>query len=188
MLVYNIIGTSICAACTRQCGEIMNEKYEAIRRFAAEHGDRAKLIEHETAIVDLVSGAKVFDIDRAAATYIVEAKEGVFAVVACASAHLKWRQLGRELGLRQIHLASPELVRERTGYDVGTVGPLFLNGLPMYVDRRLLGHDKVYCGTEDPHHTLAIDPRLIVEQNDVAGYFDGGDFVKPAAGENRPLA
>ena len=60
----------------------MNSKYEAIKRFAAEHGDRAELIEHETAIVDLASGAQVFDINQAAATYIVEAKEGVFAVVA----------------------------------------------------------------------------------------------------------
>ena len=59
----------------------MNSKYEAIKRFAAEHGDRAELIEHETAIVDLASGAQGFDINQAAATYIVEAKEGVFAVV-----------------------------------------------------------------------------------------------------------
>ena len=67
-----------------------------------------------------MSVAQVFDINQAAAMYIVEAKEGVFAVVASAAAHLKWRQLGRELGLRQIHL-----VKNRTGYDVGTVGPLF---------------------------------------------------------------
>ncbi len=46
----------------------MNSKYEAIKRFAAEHGDRAERIEHETAIVDLASGAQVFDINQAAAT------------------------------------------------------------------------------------------------------------------------
>ena len=80
---------------------------------------------HETAIVDLMSVAQVFDINQAAAMYIVEAKEGVFAVVASAAAHLKWRQLGRELGLRQIHLAATDVVKNRTGYDVGTVGPLF---------------------------------------------------------------
>lgn len=157
----------------------MNSKYEAIKQFAAEHIGRAEIIEHETAIVDLASGAQVFDVNQAAATYIVEAKEGVFAVVASAAAHLKWRQLGRELELHQIHLASPEAVKDRTGYDVGTVGPLSLNGLPMYVDRRLLAHDKVYCGTEDPHHTLAVDPQLIVEHNTIAGYFNGEDFVKP---------
>ena len=49
----------------------------------------------------------------------------VFAVVTSAAAHLKWRQLGRELGLRQIHLAATDVVKNRTGYDVGTVGPLF---------------------------------------------------------------
>lgn len=99
----------------------MNSKYEAIKQFAAEHIGRAEIIEHETAIVDLASGAQVFDVNQAAATYIVEAKEGVFAVVASAAAHLKWRQLGRELELHQIHLASPEAVKDRTGYDVGTV-------------------------------------------------------------------
>ena len=156
----------------------MNNKFEAIKQFAAEHGDRAELIEHETAIVDLASGAQVFDINQAAATYIVEAKEGVFAVVASAAAHLKWRQLGRELGLHQIHLAASEVVKDRTGYDVGTVGPLFLNGLTMYVDRRLLTRSKVYCGTEDPHHTLAIDLQLIIENNAIAGYFNGEYFVK----------
>lgn len=103
----------------------MNSKYEVIRRFVATHGGRAELIEHETAIVDLMSVAQVFDINQAAAMYIVEAKEGVFAVVASAAAHLKWRQLGRELGLRQIHLAATDVVKNRTGYDVGTVGPLF---------------------------------------------------------------
>ena len=34
-------------------------------------------------------------------------------------------------------------------------------------------------GTEDPHHTLAIDPQLIIEHNAIAGYFNGEDFVKP---------
>lgn len=55
----------------------------------------------------------------------------------------------------------------------------FLNGLPMYVGRRLLAHGKVYCGTEDSYHTLAIDPRLVVECNAIAGCFNGEDFVKP---------
>ncbi|MBW3090239.1 aminoacyl-tRNA deacylase [Bifidobacterium miconisargentati] len=152
--------------------------YEQIRRFADEHADRARIIEHETAIVDLESGAKVFDVTKAAATYIVEAKEGVFAVVASAAGHLKWRQLGRALGLHQIHLAPPELVKERTGYDVGTVGPLLLDGVRMFFDQRLLKHDFVYCGTEDAHHTLAIDPRLIIDSNDIAGYFDSAEFLK----------
>ena len=102
----------------------MNSKYEVIRQFVAAHGGRAELIEHETAIVDLMSVAQVFDINQAAAMYIVEAKEGVFAVVTSAAAHLKWRQLGRELGLRQIHLAATDVVKNRTGYDVGPVGPL----------------------------------------------------------------
>ncbi|MBT1171829.1 YbaK/EbsC family protein [Bifidobacterium sp. MA2] len=150
--------------------------YEQIRRFAENHPDQARIIAHDTAIVDLESGARVFDITKAAATYIVEAKEGVFAVVACATGHLKWRRLGRALGLHQIHLASPELVRERTSYDVGTVGPLFLDGLRMFFDERLLEHDMVYCGTEDAHHTLAIAPQLIIDGNDIAGYFDGDEF------------
>lgn len=152
--------------------------YEQIRKFADEHADQARIIEHETAIVDLESGAKVFDVTKAAATYIVEAKEGVFAVVASAAGHLKWRPLGRALGLHQIHLASPEVVKERTGYDVGTVGPLFLGDVRMFFDRRLLEHDFVYCGTEDEHHTLAIEPRLIIDSNDIAGYFDSAEFLK----------
>lgn len=152
--------------------------YERIRQFAELHPDQARIIAHETAIVDLESGARVFDITRAAATYIVEAKEGVFAVVASATGHLKWRQLGRALGLHQIHLASPELVKERTGYDVGMVGPLFLDGVRMFFDSRLLEHGTVYCGTEDAHHTLAITPTLIVDSNDIAGYFDSDAYLK----------
>lgn len=152
--------------------------YEQIKQFAQLHPDQARIVEHEIAIIDLESGAKVFDIAKAAATYIVEAREGVFAVVASATGHLKWRQLGRALGLHQIHLASPELVKERTGYDVGMVGPLFLDGVRMFFDNRLLEHDTVYCGTEDAHHTLAIAPRLIVDSNDIAGYFDSDEYLK----------
>ncbi|KAB8289433.1 Aminoacyl-tRNA editing domain-containing protein [Bifidobacterium ramosum] len=157
----------------------MDDRYERIVRFAAEHANRARIIEHKTAIVDLASAATVFDVTRAAATYVVETKEGVFAVIALASGHLRWRALGRALGLRQLHLASPDVVKDRTGYDVGTVGPLFL-GIPAYMDRRLLPYDMIYCGTEDAHHTLAIDPQLIVEQNDVVGWFDGGEFTQRA--------
>lgn len=155
--------------------------FEQIRAFAEEHPEQARIIEHATAIVDLASGAAVFDITRAAATYIVEAREGVFAVVACATGHLQWRQLGRALNLHQMHLASPQLVKDRTGYDVGTVGPLFLGGVRMFFDRRLLAQDMVYCGTEDAHHTLAIDPRLILDHNDIAGYFDSAEFLKRAS-------
>lgn len=32
---------------------------------------------------------------------------------------------------------------------------------------------------EDSYHTLAIDPRLVVECNAIAGCFNGEDFVKP---------
>lgn len=32
---------------------------------------------------------------------------------------------------------------------------------------------------EDSYHTLAIDPRLVVECNVIAGCFNGEDFVKP---------
>ncbi|KAB8287732.1 aminoacyl-tRNA deacylase [Bifidobacterium avesanii] len=159
----------------------MNEnKREAVERFVAAHPDRARLIAHETAIVDLASAATVFDLSRAAATYIVESKEGVAAVVALATGHPQWRRLGRALGLHQIHLAAPDEVRRRTGYDVGTIGPLLLDGLPTYMDRRLLACDEVYCGTDDPHRTLAVDPRLIAECNALAGYFDGGEFERPA--------
>lgn len=152
--------------------------FEQIEQFVDSHSQQAQIIEHETAIIDLVSGAKVFDITKAAATYIVEAKEGVFAIVASAAGHLKWRSLGRALGLHQIHLAAPELVKEHTGYDVGTVGPLFLGGTRMFFDKRLLKHERVYCGTEDAHHTLAIDPQLIISNNDIAGYFDSSEFLQ----------
>ncbi|MBT1164819.1 aminoacyl-tRNA deacylase [Bifidobacterium felsineum] len=152
--------------------------YEQIKQFAESHPNQACIIEHEIAIVNLESGARVFDITKAAATYIVESKEGMFAVVASAVGHLKWRQLGRVLGLHQIHLASPEMVKEHTGYDVGTVGPLFLNGVRMFFDNRLLQHDMVYCGTEDAHHTLAIAPKLIIDSNDIAGYFNSDEYLK----------
>lgn len=152
--------------------------YEQIRQFAEEHPGQARIIEHEAAIVDLESGAKVFDVTKAAATYIVETKEGVFAVVASARGHLRWRELGRALGLRQIHLAAPSLVKERTSYDVGMVGPLFLNGVRMFFDSGLLEHDMVYCGAEDAHHTLVIAPRLIVDSNDIIGYFNGDEYLK----------
>ncbi|NMM99740.1 Aminoacyl-tRNA editing domain-containing protein [Bifidobacterium sp. DSM 109958] len=151
-------------------------RFEEIVRFAAEHPGEARIIAHETAIVDLESGAEVFDVARAVATYVVEAREGVFAIVASAVGHLRWRQLGRALGLHGIRLASPELVRERTGYDVGTVGPLLL-GVPVFLDGRLLELGTAYCGTGDAHHTLEIVPRLIVEHNDVVGYFDGAEFL-----------
>lgn len=151
--------------------------YERIRGFVKEHADEAELIRHETAIVDLKSGAEVFDINHAAATYIVESKEGVFAVVASAVGHLGWRPLGRARGLRQIHLASRESVRKHTGYDARVVGPLFLGDVRMFFDRRLLAHDRVYCGAGDAHHTLSIAPRLIIACNDIAGYFDGAEFL-----------
>lgn len=146
--------------------------FEAIADFAATHPSRATIIEHETAITNLKEAAEVFDLDHGAATYIIEATEGVFAVIASSAVgRIKWRQFGRENGLHQIHLASPETVKEHTGYDVGVVGPLLL-GIPSFFDRALLQHDFVYCGAGDAHHTLRIDPTLLEEHNQIVAYFD----------------
>ncbi|MFW9995185.1 MAG: aminoacyl-tRNA deacylase [Candidatus Odinarchaeota archaeon] len=74
-------------------------------------------------------------------------------VILQGSRRLKTSKLKRLLQVRDVRLASPEQVRSATGYAVGDVPPVGVD-LPVIIDEKLLGREKVYTGGGAPNRLL----------------------------------
>jgi prolyl-tRNA editing enzyme YbaK/EbsC (Cys-tRNA(Pro) deacylase) len=71
-------------------------------------------------------------------------------------------KLGR-LADGQVRRASPETVKQATGYTIGGVPPIGLaTPLAVYVDRDLLGYDLVYAAAGLPECVFPIAPQELV--------------------------
>jgi Cys-tRNA(Pro) deacylase len=59
--------------------------------------------------------------------------------------------------------ADAEAVRASTGYAIGGVPPFgFPTPIPTYVDRDLLGYERVWAAAGTPHHVFEIAPEELV--------------------------
>lgn len=65
------------------------------------------------------------------------------------------------LGVRKLSFAPPELTMELTGMLIGGVTPLALpEGLPVWVDARVMEHDWVILGGGSRSLKIKVDPRI----------------------------
>ncbi len=61
------------------------------------------------------------------------------------------------LDAEEVRIASPEEVKEITGYSIGEVPPISIE-LPKVIDRRVIDKEIVYGGGGSVRHLLEIDP------------------------------
>lgn len=94
--------------------------------------------------------------------------DGVPVVAVLSGAdRLDEERLGCHLGASEVARASPEQVREATGYPVGGVSPLGLpEGVGVVLDRRLGDHDRVWAAAGTPH---AVFPTALRELAELSG-------------------
>ncbi len=86
----------------------------------------------------------------------------VIALVSGAN-RLDARRLAEVAG-GEVVRAGPDLVREATGYSIGGVPPFgHATGLPVFVDRDLLGFDTVWAAAGRPDAVFPITPARLLE-------------------------
>jgi prolyl-tRNA editing enzyme YbaK/EbsC (Cys-tRNA(Pro) deacylase) len=72
-------------------------------------------------------------------------------------------KVAHAVGAPKARVASPDEVRQATGFDPGAVAPFPLpNVETVLVERALLGHALVWAGAGSPHHLLGLPPVELV--------------------------
>ena len=82
---------------------------------------------------------------------------------------LDFKKLKAELSLSKLKFADKDIVKEATGYTVGSI-PLIGHNLSCVMDRTLLQFDYIYGGTGDEYHTLKIAPLDVFRLSNNACY------------------
>ncbi|MBO8172128.1 MAG: YbaK/EbsC family protein [Bacillaceae bacterium] len=128
-----------------------------------------ELINHDTPIRSAQEGADIFGIEigQTAPALIVK-KDTEFLGLIVSGGHPKtdFKQVAAQLGCSSLKLANPNEVKQVTGFEPGNV-PLIGLTIPCAVDQRLLAYSFVYGGTGNPTCTLKIEPKALLELNQV---------------------
>ena len=84
------------------------------------------------------------------------------------------KRLRKLLGVRKLSFAPPELTREHTGMEIGGVTPFALPaGLPLYLDARITGLERVVVGGGGRRLKLSVTPAALTAV--------GGEYVEDLA-------
>jgi Uncharacterized conserved protein len=122
-------------------------------------------------------------LDEMAPTFILHSKMGFIAATVRGDRRLSYKKIKKHFGLSDISLTSKEEVEALTGAQVGFVC-LINPGLKTIVDESLQERRTIYGGTGVPAHTLAIDPRALVELTGAEVF----DFSEPKAPAGEVMA
>jgi prolyl-tRNA editing enzyme YbaK/EbsC (Cys-tRNA(Pro) deacylase) len=140
-----------------ELGEGERERLLRLRQILDRAGVPYRILAHEMTVVSALMGVEhgIGSIDEMAPTLILKSEHGLLAAIISGSTRLSYRKIKRALGVKDIALASAEIVKQATGAAVGTVS--LVNGtLPTIIDSRLAGVEAVYGGCGVPRHTLYI--------------------------------
>ncbi|MCI0426094.1 MAG: hypothetical protein L0Z47_09650 [Actinobacteria bacterium] len=75
-------------------------------------------------------------------------------------------EVRRRLGVRKVSFAPPELTKELTGQEIGGVTIFGLpEGLPVWIDSRVMDHDWVVVGAGSRTAKIRFDPRQLQDRS-----------------------
>ena len=153
-----------------------------VEAFLTAHGHPNAPIyfEQSTATVPLAAAALGVEPGRIAKSLALVQKEGVAVLVTCGTARLSNQKYKAQFGCKA-KMCSPEETLGATGHPVGGVCPFALpQGMPVFLDRSLLGYDSVFPAAGTPNSAVACTP-------DALAALTGGTWVDvvqdPAPGE-----
>ncbi len=70
--------------------------------------------------------------------------------------------VGAQIG-EEIQFASPDFVREETGFAIGGVSPYgLIKEIPIYIDRDLLDHSIIWAAAGSHHAVFSIQPQTLI--------------------------
>jgi Cys-tRNA(Pro)/Cys-tRNA(Cys) deacylase len=133
-----------------------------------------EILQHDRSIRSAQEGAEYFGIEtgQTAPTLIVRTDKGFFALIVSGNrGRLDFTRVAEILGCTRAQMASPEEVKQQTGFTVGSV-PVVGLPLPCVMDRQLFRYPFIYGGTGQPNLTLKIEPAALEKLNDIVAFFD----------------
>jgi prolyl-tRNA editing enzyme YbaK/EbsC (Cys-tRNA(Pro) deacylase) len=153
-----------------------------LRAVLDAHQCAYELIAHSEPIRSTADATRYFDLERAVPALVACTAGGPVALLVSARrGRLDLNAVGAEAAVGGLRMATRAEVRAATGHEPGAI-PLIGHGLPCVFDDDLLAFDRVYGGSGDPLHTLAIAPADLRRLNAVVGTIG----VTGSAGERAP--
>ncbi|HEX2980983.1 MAG TPA: YbaK/EbsC family protein [Anaerolineaceae bacterium] len=140
--------------------EVLKHLEEILDRAGADY----EIITHPDSILTAAEGVSqgMGGLAEMAPSLILETEKGYIAAVISGATRLSYKKIKKALGLKNISLATPEVVLKTTGAPVGSVSLVNLN-IPTIIDERLEHFTAVYGGCGVPFHTLRISPSDLIK-------------------------
>lgn len=131
-----------------------------------------ELIAQDKPILSAAYAKQYYPIEKAAPMLVLQSEKGLLGcIVSFQHGKLNFDELKRQFGFIQLKLADRKVIKEETGYDIGTI-PLAGLGLACIFDKKLLKHDFVFGGTGNERLTLKIKPADLLRVNVIIGQFE----------------
>jgi prolyl-tRNA editing enzyme YbaK/EbsC (Cys-tRNA(Pro) deacylase) len=138
----------------------MEDHYARLKALLDEQAAVYEILEHSLTLVTPEDGVEhgVGGLSEMAPTFILKTRNGFLAAVISGDSRISYKKVKKELGLKDVSLAGPEVVREVTGAEIGYVS-MINPGMDTIIDGHLLEQDWACGGCGVPATTLKIRPR-----------------------------
>lgn len=140
-----------------------DRRLENLRRILEEQDCRFEVSAQPRNVHSAEAGARhgFGSLEQMTPTFILRSGDRFLAAVVSGATRLSYSKIKRELGLKDVSLASPEEVRATTGSDVGSVS-MIQPDLQTIVDSRVAGLDVMFGGCGVANHTLRMAPADLI--------------------------
>jgi prolyl-tRNA editing enzyme YbaK/EbsC (Cys-tRNA(Pro) deacylase) len=160
--------------------QIDREKIVSLEALLGSASASYTILTHEETVTTAEDGAqKGFgSLEVMAPTLILHCEDGFLSAIISGVSRLSYKKIKKELGLKNVSLASAEQIFALTGAQPGWVS-LVNPGIRTIVDSRLLAEEYVFGGCGVPKHTLRIRIEDLVSVTQ-AKVFDFTELKQPA--------
>lgn len=150
------------------------EPLELLKQLLA--GCSYEIFSHAETIVSASDGVErgMGRLEETAPTFILETEKGPITAIISGRTRLSYKKIKKALGLKNVSLASPEVVTRVTGAEIGYVS-LINPGLITIIDHQVTNNPLVYGGCGIPRHTLCINPHDLIRVTQAQVF----DFTEP---------
>lgn len=139
----------------------MSKSLARVRAALTAAGVHAEIreMDAETRTAEQAAAAAGCAIDQIAKSMIFRGESGQLFLFITAGGRRVDEARARDLAGEVLGRADPDEVRATTGFAIGGVAPLGLaRPLPTFLDRHLLGFERIWAAAGTPRHIFAITP------------------------------
>lgn len=139
------------------------DQLEKLKQILDEAGAQYEIFSHDETIVSASDGVEsgFGSLEEMAPTFILNTERGYLTAIISGKTRLSYKKIKKALGLKNVSLASPEMVIQATGAQIGYVS-LINPGLVTIIDPQVTNSPQVYGGCGIPRYTLCINPHDLI--------------------------